>query len=86
MAVKLALSIQTKQFRNIFSGPRRNEPNFKILCNCIHELLNVFEDPAQRECTVVVYDCVHVCTCVCSVCMRVCVFVGTFQHLMRVCI
>ena len=24
-----------------------NEPNFKIMCNCIHELLNVFEDPAH---------------------------------------
>ena len=22
-------------------------PNFKIVCHCIHELLNVFEDPAQ---------------------------------------
>jgi len=25
-----------------------NEPNFKILCNFIHELLNVSEDSAQR--------------------------------------
>ena len=23
-----------------------NEPNFKIVCNCIHELLNVFEGSA----------------------------------------
>ena len=23
-------------------------PNFKIVCNCIHELLNDFENPAQR--------------------------------------
>ena len=32
-----------------FSGSRSttNEPNFKILCNCIHKLLNVFEDSAQ---------------------------------------
>ena len=37
--------------RNIFSGSSSitNEPNFKIVCNCIHELLNVFEDSAQRE-------------------------------------
>ena len=30
-----------------------NEPNFKIVCNCIHELLNVSEDSAQREHTIV---------------------------------
>ena len=30
-----------------------NEPNFKIVCNCIHELLNIFEDPAQRIHTIV---------------------------------
>ena len=29
------------------------EPNFKILYNCIHELLNVFEDSAQREHTII---------------------------------
>ena len=29
-----------------------NEPNFKIVCNCIHELLNVFEDSAQPEHTI----------------------------------
>ena len=28
--------------------------NFKIMCNCIHELLNVFEDPAQCEHTIAV--------------------------------
>ena len=29
------------------------EPNFKIMCNyIIHELLNVFEDSAQREHTI----------------------------------
>ena len=27
-------------------------PNFKIVCNSIHELLNVFEDPAQRVHTI----------------------------------
>ena len=27
-------------------------PNFKIVCDCIHELLNVFEDPAQRVHTI----------------------------------
>ena len=27
--------------------------NFKIVCNSIHELLNVFEDPAQRVHTIV---------------------------------
>jgi len=37
-----------------FSGSRSttNEPNFKILYNCIHELLNVFEDSAQRVHTI----------------------------------
>ena len=34
------------------SSSTTNEPNFKIVCNCIHELLNVFEDPAQREHTI----------------------------------
>ena len=29
-----------------------NEPNFKIVCNCVHELLNVFEDSVQREHTI----------------------------------
>ena len=24
-----------------------NEPNFKIICNSIHKLLNVYGDPAQ---------------------------------------
>ena len=39
---------------NIFSGSSSttNEPNFKIMCNCIHELLNVFEDPAQSVHTI----------------------------------
>ena len=39
----------------IFSGSSSttNEPNFKIVCNCIHELLNVSEDSAQREHTIV---------------------------------
>jgi len=27
-------------------------PNFKHLCNSIPELLNVFEDPAQRVCII----------------------------------
>ena len=31
----------------------QNEPNFRIVCNCIHELLNVFEDSAQREHTII---------------------------------
>ena len=41
--------------QKFFSGSRSttNEPNFKILCNCIHELLNVFEDSAQRVHTIV---------------------------------
>ena len=34
------------------SSSTTNEPNFKIVCNCIHELLNVFEDSAQREHTI----------------------------------
>ena len=34
------------------SSSTANEPNFKIKCNCIHELLNVFEDSAQREHTI----------------------------------
>ena len=29
------------------SSSTTNEPNFKIVCNCTHELLNVFDDPAQ---------------------------------------
>ena len=38
-----------------FSGPSSttNESTFKIMCNCIHELLNVFEDPAQCVHTIV---------------------------------
>ena len=36
-----------------------NEPNFKIVCNCIHELLNVFEDSAQREHTISVASCIY---------------------------
>ena len=49
-----------KRFWNIFSGSSSttNEPNFKIMCNCIHELLNVFEDSAQRERTIA-----HVVVC-----------------------
>ena len=34
------------------SSSTTNEPNFKIVCNCIHELLNVFEGSAQREHTI----------------------------------
>ena len=34
------------------SSSTANEPNFKIMCNCIHEL-NVFEDSAQCEYTIV---------------------------------
>ena len=30
-----------------------NEPNFKDVCNSIHELLNVFKDPAQSVHTIV---------------------------------
>ena len=43
-----------KNILNIFSGSSSttNEPNFKIMCNCIHELLNVFEGSAQREHTI----------------------------------
>ena len=43
-----------RRFQNIFSGSSSttNEPNFKIVCNCIHELLNVFEDPAQSVHTI----------------------------------
>jgi len=39
-----------KKVLKYFSGSRSttNEPKFKILCNCIHELLNVFEDSAQH--------------------------------------
>ena len=33
--------LNEKKFRNIFSGSSSttNEPNFKIVCNCFHELL-----------------------------------------------
>ena len=34
------------------SSSTTNEPNLKIVCNCIHELLNVFQDSAQREHTI----------------------------------
>ena len=35
---------------NIFSGPSSatDEPNFKIVCNYIHELLIVFENSVQQ--------------------------------------
>ena len=44
-----------KKILKYFSGSSSttNEPNFKIVCNYILELLNVFEDSAQREHTVV---------------------------------
>ena len=48
--------------KKIFSGSSSttNEPNFKIVCNCIiHELLNVFEDPAQRVHAIAKYLQVH---------------------------
>ena len=43
--------------KKYFSGSSSttDEPNFKIMCNCIHELLNVFEDSAHREHTIVEY-------------------------------
>ena len=31
-----------------------NELNFRIVCNCFHELLNIFEDLAQRVHTIVI--------------------------------
>ena len=45
-----------KRFQNIFSrsSSTTKEPNFKIMRNCIHELLNAFEDSAQCERTIVV--------------------------------
>ena len=53
LAINIVSDVSTKRFWNIFSrsSSAANEPNFKIICNCIHELLNVFEDPAQ---------CVHI--------------------------
>ena len=43
-----------KKILKYFSGSSRttNDPNFKIVCNCIHELLNDLEDPAQRVHTI----------------------------------
>jgi len=40
--------------KNLLSGSRSitSGPNFKILSNCIHELLNVFEDSAQHVHTI----------------------------------
>ena len=35
-----------------------NELNFRIVCNCIHELLNIFEDSAQHIHTIVIKNCV----------------------------
>ena len=54
LAVNIMSNIWTTRFWNIFSGSSSttNEPNFKIVCNCIHELLNVFEGSAQREHTI----------------------------------
>ena len=51
--------------KNIFSGSSSttNEPNFKIVCNCIHELLNVLEDSAQREHTIECVDLNILCLC-----------------------
>ena len=40
-----------KKISKYFSSTT-NEPNFKIMCNFIHELLNVFEDSTQRERTI----------------------------------
>ena len=37
-----------------------NEPNFKIVCNCIHELLNFFEDSAQHEHAIAFVTCIMV--------------------------
>ena len=43
-----------KKFCNTFSGSSAtNELNFKIECNCIHELINIFENPAQHIHTIV---------------------------------
>ena len=41
--------------KTIFSGSSSTTsvPNFKIMCNCIHVLLNVFEDPAHHVHTIV---------------------------------
>ena len=38
-----------KNILSIFSRSSStiNEPNFKIVYNCVHELLNVFENPPQ---------------------------------------
>ena len=47
-----------------------NSPIFKIVCNCIHELLNVFEDSTQLEHTIV-SDC-NLCDAF--------VFLILFQH------
>ena len=43
-----------KKILKYFSGSSSttNEPNFNMMCNCIHELLNVFEDSTQREHTI----------------------------------
>ena len=45
-----------------FSGSRSttNEPNFKIFCNCIHELSNVFEDSVQRVHTIILVSAMDI--------------------------
>ena len=45
----------------MFSGSNSttNESNFKIVCNCIHELLKVFEDSAQHEHTILLLLLLH---------------------------
>ena len=40
----------SKMILKFFSGSSSttNEPKFKIMCNCIRELLNLFENPTQH--------------------------------------
>ena len=58
LAVNITSNIWTTRFWNIFSGSSSttNEPNFKIVCNCIIHEFNVFEDSAQREHTIAMHQ------------------------------
>ena len=50
----LCQTFERKDFEIFFGGSSSTTsvPNFKIMCNCIHELINVFEDSAQHVHTI----------------------------------
>ena len=54
---KCYVRLLNKKILKYFSGSSSTTsvPNFMIMCNCIYQLLNVFEDSAQRLHTIVCY-------------------------------